>query len=67
MMSYCRAVIRHICAYLVVSEKKLVNQKGLTVHSTVQTEKSAFRKLLNWVLIVLLPSHVISTSAVTCY
>ena len=34
-------------AYLVIFDKKLVNRKGPTVHSTVQIEKSAFRKLLN--------------------
>ena len=31
-----------VSAYLVIFEKKLVNRKGPTVHSTVQIEKSAF-------------------------
>ena len=34
-------------AYSVILEKKLVIRKGLTVQSTVQSEKSAFRKLQN--------------------
>ena len=34
-------------AYSVIFEKKLVNRKGPTVHSTVQIEQSGFRKLLN--------------------
>ena len=34
-------------AYSVIFEKKLVNRKGLTVHSAIQIEMSAFRRVLN--------------------